>query len=152
MKVDMTTPANDHFSNYNGWLTELEEDAERVIGQPVILEGVVIFTSYLPSSEVCVSEGQSYLYALHYLTGTAYYDPILGEDTGTKVTDVDGDHYLSLKSCGLGEGMGSTPTLHSGGGKAKIYVQTSTGAIVDVKTDISTMKSGIHIRSWLNID
>ena len=152
MNVDMTTTSKDHFSKYHGWKIDLVSTGERVVGMPGVLGGIVVFTSYLPSDQVCVTKGDSYLYALHYLTGTAFYEPILDVDLNTSITIGPDTYYAAEKSSDLGEGMGITPTFHAGGedGKAKAFIQTSTGAIreINVDTVFDVLGPGVHLRSW----
>ena len=154
MKTNLTTPSLDHFSIYHGWKSDLEYSAERVIGQSAVLGGVVIYTSYLPSDDVCLTSGESFLYAVHHLTGTAFSDPILGVNPGDTVTEDDGTTYSSSeKVIGLGEGMGATPTLHSGRNRdsAKAFVQTSSGEIkeMDLKTVYDVLAPGVYMHCWL---
>lgn len=118
-----------------GWTTLLEEvDAtpgwrhdftnvtpqwERVLGQPAVFGGAVLFTGYLPASNICSPEGTSNLYALYYKTGTAYFEPILrgGFD----------------KSTPLGKGLSITPSIHVGEKGSTAFIQTSTGAIKTIE-------------------
>ena len=155
MQVDLDGAGvdEDHFGKFHGWKTDLNTVAERVIGQPGVLGGVVVFISYLPSDEVCVSKGDSTLYALHYLTGSAYYATILGEDASHSVNDGSETYNASEDSTDLGTGMGITPSFHTkgDGGNVVAYIQTSTGEIkeIDVDSVIDVLPPGIHLRSWL---
>ena len=155
MEVNLTTPSLDHFSRYHGWKSDLEYSAERVIGQSAVLGGVVIYTSYLPSDDVCLTSGESFLYAVHHLTGTAFSEPILGVNSGDTVTEDGTTYERSEKVIGLGEGMGATPALHQGRNKdgAKAFVQTSSGEIkeLDLNTVYDVLPPGVHMRSWLEI-
>ncbi len=152
MKVDMEDPGKDHFSRYHGWKSDLVYSAERVAGQSAVLGGVVTYTSYLPSDDVCVTKGESFLYALHHLTGTAYFEPVLGVNSNDTVTE-DGETYeLSVKTVELGTGMGLTPTLHGGYSKdvAKAFIQTSSGEIKEfnINTVFDVLPPGVHMRWW----
>lgn len=94
-------------------------DWERVLGQPAVFGGTVLFTSYSPNEDICIPEGESRLYALYYKTGTAYFEPILSPAF---------DKYHSL-----GAGLAITPSIHIGEKGATAYVQTSTGAIKTIE-------------------
>jgi type IV pilus assembly protein PilY1 len=109
----------------SGWRLDFTEPWERVLGQASALGGAVFFTSYLPGIDICMVEGQSRLYGLYYKTGTAYFDPIF---SGV------GDTYATF--VGLGKGMATTPTIHVGEGGATAFVQTSSGAILPIDTNI----------------
>ena len=87
-------------------------------------------TTFEPDDDVCAFEGESFLYALYYKTGTAYYESIIGYD-GDTIT-VGSDTYKKIsKSVSLGHGVAATPSLHVGTEQgAKAFVQSSTGEIL----------------------
>ena len=150
----LPSPPSPAFTVWANDPSNLEYSAERVIGQSAVLGGVVIYTSYLPSDDVCLTSGESFLYAVHHLTGTAFSDPILGVNANDTVTEEDGTTYeRSEKVIGLGEGMGATPTLHGGRNRdsAKAFVQTSSGEIkeMDLKTVYDVLPPGVHMHCWL---
>lgn len=109
-----------------GWYMNLVDPttpSERVISRSVVLGGVVIFTAFTPSSDICAMLGDSNLYALYYESGTAYIKPVIGY-TGTTI----------LRSKSLGKGMPTTVGV-AVGSKTKGFIQTSTGTIVEVETE-----------------
>ena len=125
-----------------GWRQDFVPARERVLGQAAVLGGAVLFTSYVPSNDVCSFEGNSSLWALYYKTGTAYYKPILG---------AIGD--ILNKSVNLGKGMALTPNLHVGEkGGSTAFIQSSTGAIetIEVVNPISVKSGALFWRK--NID
>ena len=139
-------------NNWDGWRIDFPRTGERNLGQAAVLGGIVAFTTFVPSDDPCSYEGQSYLYALYYKTGTAYQASVIGVDLGT--TD-DNGNPLVLKSTELGKGLAITPNLHVGGRssrhgedkEARKFVQTSTGAIKDIEEqEALKIKSGIV--SW----
>jgi type IV pilus assembly protein PilY1 len=120
----------DHLEDYAisiadyGWYRELNA-TERVVGQPSLLGGLLNFTAYSPNDDVCQSEGESLLYSLYYLTGTAWTENVFGEP------DEDGNVSYTKE---LGRGLAITPTMHLGSEEGgKVVVQTSTGAIQEVQ-------------------
>jgi type IV pilus assembly protein PilY1 len=135
----------------NGWYLDFLNDnsvgfasiqvGERNLGQAALLGGVLSFTTFIPSSDICVAGGESYLWALYYQTGTSYYDSILG----TTNTTFNGLTYnKSLRKISLGEGLATSPNIHVGSQDGStVFVQTSTGDIIRVeeKNPLST-KSG----------
>ncbi|MBW2185560.1 MAG: hypothetical protein JRG71_03885 [Deltaproteobacteria bacterium] len=54
--------------------------SERVTSKPIVIGGVVFFTTFIPDVDVCAGNGESWLYALNYKTGCT-----------VNVFDVDGD-------------------------------------------------------------
>ena len=105
----------------NGWFRELDS-SERVVGQSTLFGGIVNYTAYTPSLDVCEAEGESTLYALYYLTGTPWREDVFG--------DSEDDVYVQYAKA-LGKGLGPTPTIYMGqGGPPEIIIQTSPGDIL----------------------
>lgn len=134
--TDGTTPWDalvSEATSYKGWRHNFSWNMERVLGQPAILGGAVIFTTYAPGIDVCSFEGDSRLYAVYYKTGTSFYEPILTSS---------GDIFS--KFVGLGKGMATSPNLHVGEGEgSNAFIQTSTGAIQSIKIENPlSIKSG----------
>lgn len=126
----------------NGWFTNLTNPAdptpsEKVLSRSVVLGGLVMFTTYKPTSEVCSIFGDSTLYALYYESGTAYIKPVMPE--GGTYTE-SGTEYVS-KSLDLGKGM-PTAVGVAIGETVSGFVQKSTGEIVRIET-----QPGLTVRS-----
>jgi type IV pilus assembly protein PilY1 len=117
----------------SGWRQDFQAAYERVLGQAAVLGGTVLFTSYLPSQDLCEFEGSSRLWALFYKTGTAYFRPILRNASDPFATYVD-----------LGRGLAMTPNIHIGEKEGSTaFIQTSTGAIETIEiANPFTVKSG----------
>lgn len=137
-----------------GWFAKLTVPAgglpsERSVANPVLLGGIVFFPTFLPSGDVCVAAGSSYLYALYYVTGGAYSSPILGM-TGQNINN----------KMSLGEGLATTVAIHLGGqgdgttGSGSLTgvtgcSQSSTGAINCVKAGSASAIASRYL-SWIN--
>lgn len=139
-----------------GWFTKLSIPtpvgtlpSERAVANPVVLGGIVFIPTFLPSGDVCVAAGSSYLYALYYVTGGAYSSPIVGM-TGQNINN----------KTGMGEGLGTTVAIHlgaqgdgtTGSGSlsgVKGCSQSSTGAINCVNTGTASAVAS-HYLSWIN--
>jgi type IV pilus assembly protein PilY1 len=121
--------------NASGWYMDFTETNERNLGQGALIGDILTFTSYVPSTDVCSFAGESNLYALHYKTGTAYFEEVIGIEKSTG---------LRLKKMDLGSGMTVTPNIHTGREKgSKAFVQTSTGGIeVIQQQNPGMLKSG----------
>jgi type IV pilus assembly protein PilY1 len=113
------------------------------------LGGLLTFTTYQPYYDVCLPEGLAYLYGSYYQTGTAWHDRVFAP-SGINVDD--GGNIVDRLS--IGRGLALTPNLHVGkhtGSKA--FVQTSTGAIVEIpqpNLPIKNAKSGRTV--WDQVD
>ncbi len=123
-------------NSIDGWKRAMINSGERVIGQPTLFGGLTNFTTFTPSSDYCTAEGSSKLYALYYLTGTAWKEDVFGDSTGEYVPFV----------VDLGQGMGVSPSLHLGSEEGvRAFVQTSTGTIIEIhqpNLPIPNVKSG----------
>ena len=128
----------------DGWYRVLQDPRERVTGQSALLGGLVTFTTYQPFDDLCIAEGMSNLYGVHYQTGTAWYENVFG-------TVVRDSRTVVLDKLSLGVGLATTPSMHSGGGgnDAKAFIQSSTGEIIEIEQEnlpIQPPKSGAQ--SW----
>jgi len=137
-----------------GWFTKLTVPAgglpsERSVANPVVLGGIVFFPTFLPSGDVCVAAGSSFLYALYYVTGGAYSSPIVGM-TGQNINN----------KISLGEGLATTVAIHlgaqgdgtTGSGSLsgmKGCSQSSTGAINCVNAGTAFSAASRYL-SWIN--
>jgi type IV pilus assembly protein PilY1 len=125
----------------DGWYKEFPEPRERNLGQATLLGGLLTFTTYQPWDDVCLPEGLAFLYGSYYQTGTAWHQRVFAP--ANIGVDADGNVVERLN---IGRGLALTPNLHVGmhtGSKA--FVQTSTGAIVEIpqpNLPIKNAKSG----------
>lgn len=124
----------------DGWYRDFHEARERNLGQSALLGGLLTYTGYRPYNDVCQAEGVSYLYGVHYQTGTAWKESVFGTFTRN-------DERFVLDKLSLGRGLATTPSMHvgTGDGGATAFVQTSTGEIIEVKQEnlpIDNVKSG----------
>jgi len=131
-------------SSYDGWKIYFDLTGERNLGQAAVLGDIVTFTTYEPSPDLCTEEGDSYLWAPYYKTGTAYSRSIIGLDPSSPT--------IVLRKISLGKGLSTTPNIHSGKGNegTKAFVQTSTGAIIGIEqANPGVTRSGPI--SWRNL-
>lgn len=119
----------------DGWFAKLGQSpslvGERMFATPVVLGGLVLYPTFVPSANTCVAAGTSYLYALYYLTGGPYSDPVFPAGPG--------DTQIAGRTS-LGEGLATTIAPHLGaqgtnqvgGGSQSGLIgcsQSSTGAL-----------------------
>ena len=95
----------------DGWVIQLNPHtgstllgAERSLVNPTLIGGAVFFPTFTPNRDICVATGNSTLYAMYYLTGTGYTDPILGVDA----------NGVSQRSTSIGEGLASSVAIQIG--------------------------------------
>jgi type IV pilus assembly protein PilY1 len=152
--TDLASPANniDTFfalENYmetdpvpRGWKLDFSETRERNLGQAALLGDVLTFTTYAPNPSACQNEGDSWLYAIYYKTGTSFPSSVIG--LGTNTDPDDGTMEETLRKKSLGKGLAVSPAMHVGREKgSKAFVQTSTGAILVIEqANPGAVKSG----------
>jgi type IV pilus assembly protein PilY1 len=139
----------DEYTGTDGWYKEFSAPRERNLGQATLLGGLLTFTTYQPFDDVCLPEGMAFLYGSYYQTGTAWHDRVFAP-SGINVDD--GGNMVDRLS--IGRGLALTPNLHVGRHKgSKAFVQTSTGAIVEIpqpNLPIENAKSGRTV--WDQVD
>lgn len=135
--VGETCPQGNATIGLDGWYRELADLRERNLGQSTLLGGLITFSTYKPYADVCQAEGESFLYGVHYQTGTSWTKNLFGLDASGHV----------LNRISLGKGLALTPSLHVGSGDADAtaFVQTSTGEIIEISQEelpLGNFKSG----------
>jgi len=145
-------------SSIRGWYANLsagstDVGAERVITKPTVIGGNVLFTTFIPKTDICQYGGTSNLYSLYYKTGTAYKESTLETPLTDEEKQAAGFTGREVaKSISLGYGMASAPAIHIGqqeGGKATVFVQDSTGRINTIEYQLELPRSGVI--SWKEV-
>ncbi len=115
----------------NGWYLDFSHTGERNYVKPLILGGLVAWATYIPSTDICTPEGESYAYAVYYETGTAYKKYVFVEEKTTAPATVGSSKFL-------GKGAPSSLVgMITKSGTAKGFAQTSTGAIKEFEYEMS---------------
>jgi type IV pilus assembly protein PilY1 len=126
----------------NGWKLNFSASRERNLGQAALLGDILTFTTYAPDPNACQNEGDSYLYATYYKTGTAFSRSVIG--LGNETDPGDGSSKDVLRKQSLGKGLAVSPAMHTGREEGtKAFIQTSTGAILVIEqANPGAVKSG----------
>jgi hypothetical protein len=96
-----------------------------------------MFSTYIPGNDVCTTEGDSNLYVLNYVTGTAYKAYAFKAEKIKKLEKVSRATYLGK---GLPSSIGLAVTKE---GQIKGFVQSSTENIQSIQElDPSAPRSG----------
>jgi type IV pilus assembly protein PilY1 len=150
-----TTTLQGLVASKKGWYTTLPASRERALSSPTLFGGIVFFPTYTPTTtDVCSGEtGNSSLYALFYLTGSAYKTPVIG-------TEASGGNTNVKRSTSLGAGVASQIGIHVGGegtdsatgitSREKICTQMSTGQLV-CKQGNPAQDTWSRYLSWINL-
>ena len=132
-----------------GWKVALSYDgvnpSGRNVNKATQLYSAILFTEYQPPADSCSVDGNSYLYALHYLTGTASTETVLGT---LPIPDLDAE--LALNKVSLGLGYASSPVIHKGSnGKLGAITQGAGGSIANTELQYGFSSEGRQ--SWRQI-
>lgn len=122
----------------DGWVTTLPTAGERSVVPSTLLAGIVLFPTFIPSTDICVAAGNSNLYALYYKTGGAYTIPVLG---------VNGTGQAN-RSISIGEGLASQVAVHLGAGGATGVIQTSDSSLHSI--GLNGLSSKSQYLSWVS--
>jgi type IV pilus assembly protein PilY1 len=136
-----------------GWYLTFSSEGERVISKANLLGGILSFTTYKPSDDLCSTIGSGNLYTLYYQTGTAWKSPMhflsreeAYGDSGTAPEDeTDPDDSMGTK-LPLQQVIPSSPVIHIG----KTITVLSSGNSSAIETlslkPLSQVRSGMD--SW----
>lgn len=124
------------WNNKQGWYLDLESpvngpEGERVISDPLLRHGRIIFPTVTPSADVCDSGGSSWLMEMNAVSGARLAYSVFDLDGDG---DIDQDDFGNLSGTDLpvsgrrsNEGMIDTPAIISAGEKEYKYTSGSTG-------------------------
>ncbi len=126
-------------NNYlHGWIRE-KTFGERNFGGATIFGGTLTYTTFKPEFDECSIQGDSSLYVLSALTGTAGATAILADSPNNPYNTYTVD---------LGSSPATSPSIHVGDGyesenKANVIIQTSDGSITTIEqTNQGKVQSG----------
>ncbi len=113
-------------ANYeDGWKRTLDT-GERAMGSGTILGGFLSQTTYIPDLVPCSFVGDSYLYALRYTTGTAWYKHVFGDPD----ENVDNDDVI--EKVRIGDTPSLSPGIHLGESRSE-----GEATIINLNSDMS---------------
>ncbi len=134
----------------HGWVRDLQDyDDSGALGavwwevsfnKPAVAGGIVLFTTYLPgydnTSEACALGGQSFLYALDYMSGVAPSADVFGTSETSLINEA------AYRTAG-DAAPPSPPAIYN----KVVFVQSATARPIAVETN-AQFKLFPHIRSW----
>ncbi|MGH8414674.1 MAG: pilus assembly protein, partial [Gammaproteobacteria bacterium] len=128
-------PTTINWASQDGWYMDLSISGERVVSNPRLENGAVVFTTYIPTSSVCAVGGASWLLAVNFKNGSSFPDPELDLNNDGKLDS--GDQVGGANPVGLylGSVYAAAPTIISaslGSIKAVKLVSESNGTIKSV--------------------
>ncbi|MGH7216511.1 MAG: hypothetical protein ACREIG_04675, partial [Nitrospiraceae bacterium] len=141
----------------DGWFTTLPAARERVLVNPTLIGGIAFFPSFIPDDNICSATGSSNLYALFYLTGSAYTESIIGKTAS-------GSNQIVNRSMNLGTGLAAQMAIHlgsqgsgagggGGGGGCQSgmggFINTSSGNIAQTCANTAYSVRSRYV-AWIN--
>lgn len=120
------------FALKKGWYVDIPASGERINTDPALVLGALVFTSNIPSSDVCTPGGSSWLNVLDYKTG--------GKLTGSTV---------AWSSISLGDALASRVVpIKLPSGEIKVLVRTSDAATTTTGVPVPSSSTTGRRASW----
>ncbi len=118
-----------------GWRMDLPTSGERLTGIPQLINSVIYFSTFIPSSAACQHGGDGWLMALDYASGTLLAYPVF---------DSNGDGIMNFNSDARGGGvktgaaLGGATFLRAGGktGQGVALLNRLTGDIMSIADNL----------------
>ncbi|OWY38320.1 pilus assembly protein PilY [Xenophilus sp. AP218F] len=129
---------------YSGWYFNLSFIAAntRVVTDPQVYSGNVVFTTYTPTGSACQSGGSSYLMAVNYATGGAPSTPFLDVNGDGTVNSLDTYGGMALSGIQLGSFFASMPAIVTTGKSAAGATILTGGGNTSTSTSCGNGKLG----------
>tara|TARA_R110001583_G_scaffold26571_7_gene95845 strand:+ start:10731 stop:15644 length:4914 start_codon:yes stop_codon:yes gene_type:complete len=155
-----------------GWKVRFETPAGDPSGRSVgtgiadpVNSGVFVFFEYVPPSEICEVNGESFIWALSFETGTSTYYAPIGQDTSltkTVGTETETASLNKIPASGISDpdsdsennstGLVNGATFHVGTDGMKLIIGDSTGSISTLEINTEIISGGQGRQSWRQID
>ena len=152
--LSCTSPINGVCNPTNAsWILKLAvpsgTGSERVISQPLVVGGIVFFTTFVPDGDVCQGNGDTWLFAVDYETGDFVTNEVFDInnndefDSGdTKVVDTSGNEQkIGGVYIGTGKPSGELVIYND-----ILYVGTTNEPPKAIKVNLPAQRT--RLRSW----
>lgn len=141
--------------NNNSWLLQLAIPAgsksERVISQPLVVAGIVFFTTFVPNGDVCAGNGETWLFAVDWKTGEYVTNAVFdinkdGSFDSADQTVRSGTETKKIAGIFVGDGKPSGEiAIHND----LLFVGTTGQPPRPIKVNLPDMQA--KLRSWLQV-
>ena len=120
--------------------------SERVISKPLVVGGVVFFTTFIPDNDICAGNGEAWLYALDYETGLPVTIPVfdINNDLLFDANDLVDDGTGPRVPAGIyiGRGLPTAPVLED----KILFVTTTDNPGSGLPVNLPKLKA--KLKSW----
>jgi type IV pilus assembly protein PilY1 len=88
---------NVNLAEKRGWFLDLTDSKERVVAQPSLIDGRILFPSFIPEDSTCESDGYSWVYNLDALDGSAPRSAVFDTNGDQKISATDQQNASALR-------------------------------------------------------
>ncbi|HEY8622337.1 MAG TPA: PilC/PilY family type IV pilus protein, partial [Casimicrobiaceae bacterium] len=137
IKGDNAISAADYVASQQGWYLNLATPGERVVYDPTIRAGRVVFSTLIPNTDPCGFGGSGWVMEVDVMTGNRYDTPTFDTNNDKQISTADlvnsgglentSGRYLS--SIPAAAGFLRAPTVPGKSSFENKYVNTSSGAV-----------------------
>ncbi len=149
-RVASTNSVN--YPTQRGWYINLPTSGERVVSTPLLRHGRVIFTTLIPSADVCLFGGNSWLVEVNATTGANLGYSVFDLDNNNLFNTSDyvpsGGSQVPVSGVQYTTGIVKTPAVVSAG-EIEYKITSSTSSAIDVKKEKGV--PGFPRSSWREI-
>ena len=128
-------------SAYLGWRLDLPATGERLTGVPQLLNGVIFFSTFIPSDAPCQHGGDGWLMALDFANGSVLAYPAF-DTNGDGIVNLDSDARVG--GVKTGAALGGATFLRASGKTSKGYALLNrlTGDLMSITSSLGSGASG----------
>ncbi len=128
-------------SAYLGWRLDLPASGERLTGVPQLLNGVIFFSTFIPSDAPCEHGGDGWLMALDYSSGSVLAYPAF-DTNGDGIVNQDSDARVG--GVRTGAALGGATFLRASGKTSKGYALLNrlNGDLMSITSSLGIGASG----------
>ena len=135
---DNTISTADYYASKSGWYINLPTSGERMVTDPNIRSGRVVFNTLIPNTDPCGYGGSGWVMEVDVMTGNRYDTPTFDTNGDNTISSADLVNYLSATENTSGRAVSSIPAA-AGFLRAAVtagqppfenkYVNTSSGNV-----------------------
>lgn len=132
---DNTVSSSSYYAAKNGWYINLPTSGERMVTDPTIRAGRVVFNTLIPNTDPCGYGGNGWVMEVDVMTGNRYDTPTFDTNGDGMISTADLVHYGSSVENTSGREIASIPaaagflSMPVPGGYENKYVNTSSGTV-----------------------
>ena len=122
----------------DGWYITMVGTGEKILAAPVVVFGMVLFTTFAPNTDPCSYGGNGYLYAVNYLSGVS-------------MIDFNGDGELDKADISelIGHGIPTEVVVTiSADGTVIAYIGAGGGIF---RLELPTTSGNFNVESWREV-